>query len=272
MTKVKKTAGYAADFVQTVLSAALQASPRCPVFGIVGLQGTGKSTLSAQVAALGKAQGLNVVVLSIDDFYLGRRERLQLGRDVHPLLATRGAPGSHDVLLACECIDALRRLRKGGAVRIPVFDKISDKRLPPSRWRIVSRPVDLIIFEGWFLHVPAQKPSELRQPINALERDEDANGAWRSYCNAALHAYAPLWKRIHRTWFLQGPNFDVVKQWRWQQEQTLQKKNPTRKTMTRAQVLRFIEFFERVSRHALKTLPRIVDKTIRLDAKRKMKS
>lgn len=270
MTQVK-TAGYPADFVAKVLKAALESAPRCPVFGLVGLQGTGKSTLSAQVAALAAAQGLHVVVLSIDDFYLGKRERRALGRDIHPLLATRGPPGTHDVALACECVDALRRLKRGGAVRIPVFDKISDRRLPPSRWRVVSRPVDAIVFEGWFLHVPPQSAKELRTPLNALERHEDPNGAWRTYCNAALASYAPLWKRLHRTWLLKGPGFEVVKTWRWQQELTLQKKNPSRRTMSRAQVLRFIQFFERVSRQALKTLPKLVDRTVSLDAKRRLK-
>ena len=119
-------AGYAEPFVAAVLDDALAHDAR--VYAIAGLQGTGKSTLSAQVAALAAGRGLRTVVLSIDDFYLGRRERLALGREVHPLLATRGAPGSHDVALAIDTIDALR---EGRATKLPRFDKIADRRLPP---------------------------------------------------------------------------------------------------------------------------------------------
>ena len=101
------------------------------VSALAGLQGTGKSTLGAQLATLARSRGERLVVLSIDDFYLGRRERLHLGRTVHPLLATRGPPGTHDVALACEVIDDLAA---GRATRLPRFDKIADRRLPPSRW------------------------------------------------------------------------------------------------------------------------------------------
>lgn len=260
---VPSSQGYPADFVTAVLDDALAHGSR--VHGIAGLQGTGKSTLSAQVAALATTRGLHAVVLSIDDFYLGRRERLRLGREVHPLLATRGPPGTHDVALACDTVDALR---DGRATKLPRFDKISDRRLPPSHWHLV-RHADLVIFEGWFLKVPPQAAQALLDPLNALERDEDADGTWRGFCNAALgRDYPPLWSRLDRLLFLQGPGFDVVPDWRWQQEQTLQAANPDRAAMTRPQVDRFVQFFERVSRQALHTLPAIADSTVRLDATR----
>ncbi len=294
--------GFAPDFVATMLDFAL-ATPgvQPPVFGLAGLQGTGKSTLAAQLAALGRARGLRVVALSIDDFYLGRRERQRLAREVHPLLATRGPPGTHDVALACATLDALQ-VKRGQSevsplkirskpvgtvreihsdsfsvseirsdpfsVRLPRFDKIADRRLPPSRWTPVRDRPDLIVFEGWFLKTPPQAARELSAPLNALERDEDGDGRWRRYCNAALADYAPLWARIGRLLFLQGPGFEVVPGWRWQQERTLQAAHPDRRAMTRAQVARFVQFFERVSRQALRTLPEIADRTIRLDARR----
>ncbi len=265
-------AGYAEPFVAAVLDDALAHDAR--VYAIAGLQGTGKSTLSAQVAALAAGRGLRTVVLSIDDFYLGRRERLALGREVHPLLATRGAPGSHDVALAIDTIDALC---EGRAAKLPRFDKIADRRLPPSKWPLVrgadpgSGPGQvLVLFEGWFQKVPAQRDEELIAPLNALERDEDPDGAWRRWCNDALgRDYPPLWQRIDRMLFLEGPGFDIVPQWRWQQEVTLQAANPDRQAMTRPQVERFVQFFERVSRQALRTLPAIADRHVRLDATRR---
>jgi D-glycerate 3-kinase len=257
-------AGYAPEFIAGVLDDALAHHSR--VYGIVGLQGTGKSTLAAQVAALARARGLSVVVLSIDDFYLGRRERLHLGHSVHALLATRGPPGTHDVALACATIDSLIA---GEPTALPHFDKIADRRLPPSRWTRVTQAPDLIVFEGWFLKVPPEEPDALIEPLNALERDADPHGIWRAWCNRALADYAPLWERIDRLLFLQGPSFEIVPDWRWQQEVTLQAAHPRRSAMLRETVERFVLFFERVSRQAMRTLPAIADRTIRIDAARR---
>jgi len=256
--------GFEPDFVAEVLDDALAHGSR--VYGIAGLQGSGKSTLAAQMAALGRERGLRVVAFSIDDCYLGRRERLRLGRNAHSLLATRGPPGTHDVKLACGTLDALRA---GRPTALPRFDKIADRRLPPSRWQRIEGPVDLVVFEGWFLKVPPEERAALLAPVNPLEREADPNGTWREYCNLALAAYAPLWKRIDRLLFLQGPGFEVVPAWRWQQEATLQAAHPARAAMRRDAVERFVLFFERVSRHAQRTLPAIAERTVRIDAARR---
>jgi len=269
-THPKSSRGYAPEVVTTILDLALTCPGRSPVFAIAGLQGTGKSTLSAQLVEAGRARALDVIALSIVDFYLTRRERLALGRRVHPLLATRGPPGTHDIALACRTIDALRRMRAGAVVRLPRFDKIGDRRLPPSRWRVVRKKPDLIVFEGWFLKVPAESERALRPALNSLERDDDEDGVWRRYCNQALHAYEPLWRRFDMLLFLHGPGFEVVPTWRWQQEQTLQSANPQRRAMNRAEVERFVLFFERVSRQALRTLPAIAERTLRIDAQRRI--
>jgi len=267
----KSSHGFASGVVADILDMALACPERTPVFGITGLQGSGKSTLSAQLVLAGRARGLDVVALSIDDFYLTRRERLALGRQVHPLLTTRGPPGTHDVGLACRTIDALRRMRVGAVVRLPRFDKLADRRLPPSRWRVVRTKPDLIVFEGWFLKVPAESEHALRRPLNALERNDDKDGNWRRFCNQALRAYEPLWRRLDCLLFLQGPGFELVPTWRWQQEQTLQAANPRRQAMSRAEVDRFVLFFERISRQALRTLPAIADRTLRIDARRRVR-
>lgn len=256
--------GYAPDFVEAVLDDALHHGSR--ILAIGGLQGTGKSTLAAQLVALAREGGLRAVALSIDDFYLGRRERLRLGRTVHPLLATRGPPGTHDVALACETLDALR---DGRPTRLPRFDKIADRRVPESRWARIGA-VDLVVFEGWFLKAPPQAPQELSEPVNALERDEDPDGTWRGYCNESLaRDYPRLWSRLDRLLWLHGPGFEVVPGWRWQQEEALQAQHPTRQTMSREQVERFVQYFERVSRQAWRHLPLIADVTRRVDAQRR---
>lgn len=263
-SRLHPAACQAAGFVAGVLDDALAHDAR--VYAISGVQGSGKSTLAAQLVALARRRGLRVVALSIDDFYRGLRERRQLGRNVHPLLATRGPPGTHDVTIACEVID---RLRDGKTTRLPRFDKLADRHLPPSRWPAVNG-ADLVVLEGWFLKVPPQAKPELRTPINALERDEDHDGSWRAYCNDALaRDYPALWSRLDRLLVLQAPAFEVVPGWRWQQEQTLQAANPGRQGMTLPQIDRFVQLFERISRHALHTLPAIAECTVTVDARRR---
>ena len=70
------------------------------IIGINGAQGSGKSTLADYIKSYMCAEGHSAVSLSLDDFYLTREERFQLSRDTHPLLATRGVPGTHDTALA----------------------------------------------------------------------------------------------------------------------------------------------------------------------------
>ncbi len=256
--------GFSPGLVAAVLDRAL--AHRVRVQGIAGLQGSGKSTLAAQVVALARARGLHAVAVSLDDFYLGRRERLARGRRIHPLLATRGPPGSHDLALAVATLDALR---DGQRCRVPRFDKLSDRRLPPSRWRSMDSATDLLLFEGWFLKTPPQSADALREPVNALEREADPGGQWRTWCNDALCDYAPLWSRIDRLLFLQPPGFEIVPGWRWQQERRMQAVHPRRGGMDRHAIERFVMAFERVSRHALATLPAIAEDCVRLDAKRR---
>ena len=246
--------GFDGSLVASALDEALAAGRRTPVLGIAGLQGSGKSTLAAQVAALGRLRGLNVAVVSLDDFYLGRERRRQLAREVHPLLATRGPPGSHDLPLA---LATMACLSDGVGVALPRFDKLGDDLAPRAQWPMIEGRCDLVILEGWFLHTPPQDAAALQDPLNELERQEDADGRWRQYCNEALaRDYPPLWQSVDVLWFLQGPGFDVVPEWRWQQEQTLQAAEPSRHAMSRLEIERFVQFFERVSRQALRTCRR----------------
>lgn len=256
--------GFDATLVSAVLDDALRAGAF--TYGISGLQGSGKSTLAAQVAAEATRRGLRCALLSIDDVYLPRAERLRLARDVHPLLATRGPPGTHDVALAIDVLDALRQ---GRNVALPRFDKLDDDRLPSTLWPRVGT-VDLVLFEGWFLGTPPQDASALEVPVNALERDEDADGHWRHWCNASLaRDYPALWQRIDRLLLLKAPSFEVVPEWRWQAEQALQAARPGAAGMDRTAIERFVQHYERTGRHALRTIPGIADRVIALDARRR---
>lgn len=267
MTHATHPDGFPDVLVADALAAAHALPVRTPVFAISALQGSGKSTLAAQIAARAEADGLRVAVLSLDDLYLTRAERQRMARDVHLLLATRGPPGTHDVALGCRVLDALKA---GEDVVVPRFDKLADDRMEDAAWTRVHGRVDLVLFEGWCVGATSEEDAALATPLNALERDEDSDGRWRRHCNEALRRdYPALWSRLDALWFLQPPGFGIVRTWRWQQEQAMVARDPTRSGMDRAQLDHFIQHYERTSRHLLSTLPRTADRVIRLDENRR---
>lgn len=260
--------GFPASLIQAAL-ASIRALPRSvPVWGLSALQGTGKSTFATQLAQAASQAGLRTAVLSLDDFYLTRAARRTLARQVHPLLETRGPPGTHDLPLALATLEALRA---GRAVKLPRFDKLADDRAPESRWPTLEAPAQLVIFEGWCLGTPAQEADELATPLNALERDEDTDGRWRRHCNHVLaRDYPALWNTCDALWFLQPPGFENVLAWRWQAEEQLKAAHPGQAGMTRPQLERFVQHYERVSRQALRALPDIADHVVGVDAQRRV--
>src|ERR1700761_8133407 len=89
-----------------------------------------------------EARGLTTANLSLDDLYLTLPERERLGREVHPLLKTRGVPGTHDACLGLALMDVLS---EGLAeVSMPRFDKAEDTRASADTWPRLASPVDVI--------------------------------------------------------------------------------------------------------------------------------
>ncbi len=237
------------------------------VLGICGAQGSGKSTLVAALAARLAAAGVRAATLSLDDLYLPRAERQRLAREVHPLLATRGVPGTHDVALGLAVLDALAR---GDAARLPRFDKAADDRLPEVEWPAAPAGTQVLLLEGWCLGARPQDAAALAVPAGALEAEEDAQGRWRGYANAALAgAYQNLFARIDRLVLLAAPEWEAVAHWREQQEAELRAKSKAGAgVMTPAQVTRFIAHYERLTRHILTEMPPRADLVVRLDPDR----
>jgi len=224
---------------------------------IAGGQGAGKSTLARLVVAALERRRLSAFTGSLDDFYLTRAERIDLGRRAHPLLVTRGVPGTHDVRLLESTIDALLV----GQVRVPVFDKGDDDRAPWSAWRVVEASPHVIVLEGWCLGARPQPPAALVQPVNALEADEDRDGRFRRYVNDALAGdYARLAARFDHLTFLAVPDIDAVRRWRTEQELALS----FERRMSVAALQRFIDHYERITRWMLRDMPTRVDLTVAL--------
>jgi D-glycerate 3-kinase len=232
-----------------------QVRRRTALVGLCGAQGSGKSTVARAAVRLLEDRGLSAVAVSIDDFYLPKAARERLGREVHPLCATRGPPGTHDVGLAGAALD---QLRQPGRIALPAFDKAADDRRPRAAWRTLATPVDVVIFEGWCVGARAQGAAALAQPVNALEAEEDPQGVWRAWVNAQLDGpYQALFGRLHALALLQAPSFDVVLGWRLEQEHKLRAR--TGAGMTDAEVARFVAHYERLTRWILAEAPARAD-------------
>ena len=234
------------------------------LIGINGCQGSGKSTLSFLLKTLLKAQHQkSVTVLSIDDFYLTKKERQTLARDSHPLFITRGVPGTHDIAMLTEVIIQLQS--DTHETWIPRFNKANDDRRNKQQWDKVSVPVDIILLEGWCVASPPQPEHLLRTPINTLEQDEDIDGQWRSISNTLLkNEYKTLFDALDTVIMLKAPSFDCVYEWRQLQEDKLRKAHQEKSTssqhiMDTAQLKRFIEHYQRITEHTLNTLSHTAD-------------
>ena len=234
--------------------------------GINGAQGSGKSTLCKILdLLLSEGFGKRVVTLSIDDLYLTRAERLRLANTAHPLLITRGVPGTHDIDLGLQLFQQLRK--QYGSIKLPMFDKSLDDRSDESSWPSIDLPVDIVLFEGWCVGTEPQAETELAATINALERNEDNDGQWRYYVNQQLTQHYPaLFEQLHTLVMLEIPDFDKVMEWRSLQEQKLHlQKGDKPHLMGETAIKRFIMHYERLTRANLAEIPQRADLLLKLN-------
>jgi D-glycerate 3-kinase len=240
---------------------------RSLVVGFTGPQGSGKSAAAGALALLLRHHGLTAAVLSIDDLYLTRAERQRLAGEVHPLLATRGVPGTHDVALGLEVIGALGQ---PGSVAVPRFDKGADDRRPRADWDKVEGPVDVIVFEGWCVGARPQPEAALAEPVNALERNHDPDGVWRRYANDALAGpYPELFGHIGYQALLRAPGFEAVLGWRIEQEHKLRQRHPGQ-GQDDDRIRTFIQHYERLTRWVDAEMPPRADAVVQLGPEREV--
>ncbi|MEM9620320.1 MAG: hypothetical protein AAF993_01640 [Pseudomonadota bacterium] len=214
---------------------------------ISGSQGSGKSTLAGILCDYLQQQGCAAATVSLDDFYLSHAARQALAAEVHPLLATRGVPGTHDT---GRLADILRQVRQHGAsvkVELPVFDKAIDDQAGQRSVR-----AELLIVEGWCMGVVPQPDDALQLAVNDLELHEDTAGVWRTWVNTQIAAqYQDLWPLFDAWLYLRAPGFDQVHTWRTQQEQQL----PATRRMSDAALRRFIAHYQRLTEWQWQTPP-----------------
>ncbi len=243
------------------------------IIGLTGGQGSGKSTISNILKIILKENfNLETVIFSIDDFYKTLKERKNMSKNISPLFLTRGAPGTHDTKMLLKCITKLKKYKFTKTV-IPRFDKALDNRVLKKNWLKVIKKPNIVIFEGWCVGAKPQKKKDLLIPINRLEKYYDKKKIWRNKVNQELkNDYSKIFKLIDKTIFLKVPSFKYVLKWRLLQEKKLRILKKGNKIMSDNQIKKFIMFYERLTKHMLKTLTCDSDTVIKVDTKHRLKS
>lgn len=218
---------------------------------ITGAPGSGKSTLSEYLGVmLEVGYDLRCAQFGLDDFYLSREERLELGRRVHPLFATRGVPGTHRPEMVRTLLGALRAANDHTVTALPRFDKSLDDTTPRSEWPLFVGKPDLILFDSWLWNVRPPTSEELSVPINRREADEDPDGTWR---NAAAqefrHRYVEIFCEADEWIRIEPPNREATMRFREEQERNRMDRmgESARRALPKREhsVSYFLELFER---------------------------
>ena len=168
---------------------------------------------------------------------------------------TRGVPGTHDVDLMLKFFKKVKT-KKFKSLKIPKFNKAIDDRCKISLWYKLKFKPDVVIFEGWCVGAKAQTTSQLKKPINSLERVYDQNFKWRTYVNNQLKTkYKTLFKQLDVLLYLKAKNFNLLRNWRLKQErklkvQTKNKKNL--KIMSSGDVINFMQTYQRITQQMFK--------------------
>ncbi|MEG4092561.1 glycerate kinase [Microcoleus sp. Pol12B4] len=243
------------------LSTAKQSLNRPLIQGILGGQGTGKTTLCQVLRLILRKLGYSTVSLSLDDLYKTYADRQQLQK-ADPRLIWRGPPGTHDIDLGIAVLDKLRGslthnlagvdnpkydalkpdlINKN--IEIPRFDKSAyggagDRSQP----EIISG-ADIVLFEGWFVGVNPVVDAKLNEFLAAAPFPISTEGdcQFARDMNAKLHDYLPLWNRLDRLMVLYPQDYRISQVWRNQAEREMMAAGKS--GMSEAEINRFVEYF-----------------------------
>ena len=254
-----------------------KADKKRPYFvGLAGGQGTGKTTSSSLIKIiLTKYFKLKVFKISIDDFYKTREERIRLSKRVHPMLLTRGVPGTHDINMMLNFFKKVKS-KKFKRLKLPTFNKAIDDRFNKKRWYDLKEKPDVIIFEGWCVGAKAEKNNTLNKTINLMEKNKDKKKIWRKYVNQQLKSkYKNLYSQLNCLIYLRAKNFNLLQKWRLKQERKLllsSKKNSKLKIMNKEDVLSFMQTYQRVTQNMFKNMPKYASIILNLNSNHQIKT
>ena len=246
------------------------------VVGLAGGQGTGKTTISSLIKIiLTKYFKLKVFRISIDDFYKTRKDRLKLSKRLHPMLLTRGVPGTHDINMMLNFFKKSKS-KKFKRLKLPTFDKAIDDRSKKDKWYDLREKPDVIIFEGWCVGARSEKNVTLKKTINSMEKFDDQKQIWRKYVNQQLKTkYKNLYSQLNCLIYLKAKNFKLLQKWRLKQERKLwlkNKKSAKLKIMDKSDVIRFMQTYQRITQNMFKNMPKYASIIFNLNSNHQIKS
>ncbi|MDA9725608.1 uridine kinase [Candidatus Pelagibacter sp.] len=244
--------------------------------GLAGGQGTGKTTISSIIKIiLEKYFKLKVFKISIDDFYKTRKERIALSKKVHPMLLTRGVPGTHDINMMLDFFKK-SKAKKFKNMKLPNFNKAIDDRFPKNKWNTINKRPDVIIFEGWCVGARAESNKTLKKSINSMEKANDHKLVWRKYVNQQLKAkYKKLYSQLNCMIYLKAKNFSLLQKWRLKQEHKLwlkTKKKGGHKIMSKGDVINFMQTYQRITQNMFKNMPKYASIILNLNSNHQIKT
>ena len=246
------------------------------IIGLSGGQGTGKTTIASILSLiLNKYFKLKVFKVSIDDFYKTRNERKKLSEKKHPLLMTRGVPGTHDINII---LDFFKKVKSNTFknIRLPKFNKAIDDRCKKKQWYKINSKPDVIIFEGWCVGARAQNNNQLKKPINYLEKMKDQNLVWRKHVNSQLKTnYKRLFNHLNRVIYLRVKNFNQLQSWREKQEKKLRLKNKNKKNlkiMSKNDIFNFMQTYQRITQNMFKDMTKYASIILNLNSNHQIRS
>ena len=244
--------------------------------GLAGGQGTGKTTIGSLIKIiLTKYFRLNVFKISIDDFYKTRKERIELSKKIHPMLLTRGVPGTHDINIMLKFFRGIKK-NKFRKMKLPSFNKAIDDRFPKKLWYQIDKKPDVIIFEGWCVGARPEKKNTLKEPINFIEKENDQKHKWRYYVNDQLRTkYRKLYSQLNCLIYLKATNFNLLQKWRLKQEHKLwlkTKKKSNHKIMSKGDVISFMQTYQRITESMFRSMPKYASIILNLNSNHQIKT
>ncbi|OUL19474.1 glycerate kinase [Nostoc sp. RF31YmG] len=206
--------------------------------GILGVQGTGKTTMSKALTLILQELGHRTVNLSLDDLYKTYSDRLVLTQQ-DPRLIWRGPPGTHDIDLGLNLLDQIHQSQS--PVIVPRFDKSAYNGAGDRTTSEIFSGVDILLFEGWFVGVRPIDPKAFDSAPPPILTDDDRQFACE--INRQLQNYLPLWERLDSLIVLYPTDYRCSLTWRKQAEQQMLAAG--KPGMSESEIEQFVNYFWR---------------------------
>ncbi|MEA5502162.1 glycerate kinase [Halotia wernerae UHCC 0503] len=211
---------------------------RSLIQGILGGQGTGKTTMCQVLNLILQQLGYRTLSLSLDDLYKTYSDRLALTQQ-DPRLIWRGPPGTHDIDLGLNVLDQIRQCQN--PIIVPRFDKSAYNGAGDRTTPEIVADIDIVLFEGWFVGVRPINSDVFDNAPPPIFTDEDKEFA--RDMNRQLRDYLPLWERLDSLILLYPTDYHCSLAWRKQAEQ--QMITAGKSGMNESQIEEFVNYFWR---------------------------